>query len=121
MSRDGDALAIVRAYHDAWTAGNHDAAGRCLAEDLVVEVPINSYPTRASFVAALAAFAPLVRHVAVLSSLGGAGEAMLLYDMEVEQLGRLRVAEHFSVSDGQIHRLRQVHDTAAVRAAGFGS
>ena len=120
MSRGGDALAIVRAYHEAWTAGSCDTAGRYLAEDLVVEVPINSYPTRASFVAALTAFAPLVRHVVLLSALDGNGEAMLLYDMEVEQLGRLRVAEHFSVADGQIHRLRQVHDTVAVRAAGFG-
>ncbi len=31
-----------------------------------------------------------------------------------EQLGTLRVA------DGKIARLRQVHDTAPVRAAGFG-
>jgi hypothetical protein len=46
-------------------------------------------------------------------------EAMLLYDLEVEPLGTLRVAEHFTVGGGKITRIRQIHDTAAVRAAGL--
>jgi hypothetical protein len=29
------------------------------------------------------------------------------------------VAEHFTVTAGKIARLRQIHDTAAVRAAGL--
>ena len=44
---------------------------------------------------------------------------MLLYDMAVDRLGTLRVAEHFTVAGGRIIRIRQVHDTAAGRAAGF--
>jgi hypothetical protein len=31
----------------------------------------------------------------------------------------LRVAEHFTVAQGKITRIRQVHDTAALRTAGF--
>ncbi|MGH2869941.1 MAG: hypothetical protein ACRDNK_20530 [Solirubrobacteraceae bacterium] len=46
-------------------------------------------------------------------------KAMLLYDMQVEQLGQLRVVEHFTIADGKIIRLRQIHDTAPVRAAGL--
>ncbi len=46
-------------------------------------------------------------------------EGMLLYDMDVAELGPLRVAEHFTVENGKITRIRQVHDTAALRAAGF--
>ena len=34
-------------------------------------------------------------------------------------IGTLRVAEHFTVGHGKITRIRQVHDTAAVRAAGL--
>jgi hypothetical protein len=48
--------------------------------------------------------------------LSAGNEAILLYDMQVEQLGPLRVVEHFTVADGRITRLRQIHDTAAVRA-----
>jgi ketosteroid isomerase-like protein len=39
--------------------------------------------------------------------------------MEAELFGMLRVAEHFTVADGKITRIRQIHDTAALRAAGF--
>ncbi len=44
---------------------------------------------------------------------------MLLYDLEAQRLGRLRVAEHFTVDCGKITRIRQIHDTTAVRAAGL--
>jgi hypothetical protein len=36
-------------------------------------------------------------------------------------IGVLRVAEHFTVANGRIRLLRQIHDTAALRAAGFGA
>jgi hypothetical protein len=40
--------------------------------------------------------------------------------MQVRDLGDLRVAEHFTIADGMIVKLRQIHDTAPVRAAGLG-
>lgn len=115
------ALDVVREYHRAWTGKNFETAIRLLAPDLAVEVPINAYPTKASFAAALTAFGGLVRSVVLLAELGNETEAMLLYDMDVERLGPLRVAEHFTVVDGRIARIRQIHDTAAVRAAGFAA
>ena len=57
--------------------------------------------------------------VALVSQFAEGDEAMLLYDMVVEPIGALRVAEHFTVSAGRIARIRQVHDTAPLRAAGF--
>jgi hypothetical protein len=33
--------------------------------------------------------------------------------------GSFRVAEHFTVEDGLIIRIRQIHDTYAIRKAGF--
>jgi len=118
MTQDAP-LAVARAYHEGWTGRDFDRAAALLADDLQVEVPINEYPTPASFAAAVTAFGAMTRHVELLAELGGADEAMLLYDMEVEGLGTMRVAEHFTVRDGRIVRVRQVHDTAALRAAGF--
>lgn len=112
-------LAVVRAYHRAWTSKNFDDAVRLLASDLSVEVPVNDYPTKESFAHALIGFGGFVRRVVLLAEFAKENEAMLLYDMEVEGLGELRVAEHFTVTDGRIARVRQIHDTAAVRAAGF--
>jgi ketosteroid isomerase-like protein len=109
------ALATARAYHDAWTAKDFDRAVALLADDLDVEVPINDYPTRQSFAEALRSFGSLVTDVEMLSELAGDGEAMLLYDMQVEGLGEMRIAEHFRVAGGRIVALRQIHDTAALR------
>jgi hypothetical protein len=44
---------------------------------------------------------------------------MLLYDIDIKGLGKIRIAEHLTVAEGRITRIRQVHDTAALRAAGF--
>jgi ketosteroid isomerase-like protein len=116
-----DTAAVVRAYHDAWTSKDFDQAAALLAGDLVVEVPINDYPTAGSFVAALTSFGSLTTRVDLLAEMSAGDEAMLLYDMRVERLGTMRVAEHFTVDAGKIVRIRQVHDTVPVRAAGFGT
>ena len=113
----GAALPVVRRYHDGWTSGNYEQAVDLLSPTLTVEVPINDYPTRESFAQALRGFGELVTSVEVLSELAGEDEAMLLYDMQVQQLGTMRVVEHFTVAAGLITRLRQIHDTAAIRAA----
>ena len=118
-SDSDETLAVVRAYHRGWTAKRFDEAASTLAPDLEVEVPVNHYPTAASFAQALGGFGSLVKRVDLLSELSSGEEAMLLYDMDVEQLGSLRVAEHFTVRRGRICRIRQVHDTAALRSAGF--
>lgn len=116
---DGSALSIATTYHDAWTGGDFDDAAALLSSDLVVEVPVNEYPTAESFADAVRGFGSLARNVELLSAVGGADEAMLLYDMDVDGLGQLRVVEHFTVAAGKIVRVRQIHDTAQLRAAGF--
>ena len=108
---------VVHAYHRAWTTGEFDRAASLLSPSLEVEVPINAYPTREAFADALGEFGSRVDSVTVLSEMQSGDEAMVLYDMEVVGLGELRVVEHFTVSDGVIVRLRQIHDTAAIREA----
>jgi len=114
-----DAAVITRAYHDAWTRKDYAAAAALLAPALVVEVPVNDYPTAESFAAALESFGSVVTRVDLLAVMSDGAEAMLLYDLDAERVGTLRVAEHFTVDDGKITRIRQIHDTAAIRAAGL--
>jgi hypothetical protein len=110
---------VVRRYHDGWSNHRFNDAIALLADELRVEVPVNAYPTRESFAQALVAFGGMAERVELLSELSGDGEAMLLYDMSVTGLGTLRIAEHFTVENGRIVRLRQIHDTVAIRAAGL--
>jgi hypothetical protein len=114
-----DALTVARAYHRAWTTQNFEDAGRHLADALRVEVPINHYSTKAEFLSAVKLTRKMATRVDMLAEFGNAGEALLLYDMQLP-VTDLRVAEHFTVADGQITRIRQIHDTASLRAAGFG-
>jgi hypothetical protein len=73
-------------------------------------VPVNEYPTAESFAAALQGFGSQATRVDLLAAMTDGDDGMLLYDMEVRGLGTLRVAEHFTVQDGKIARLRQIHD-----------
>ena len=114
-----DTAATIRAYYDAWTGGDFGRAAALLAPDLTVEVPVNEYPDAASFAAALQTFGSLATRAELLSAMSAGQEGMLLYDIDVPGLGTLRVAEHLTVGDGLITRIRQIHDTAALRAAGF--
>jgi hypothetical protein len=114
-----ETLLIVREYHRAWTSKNFEEAGRNLADNLKTEVPINTYNSTGEFLEALAGFGQLVTGVDLLAEFSNGDEAMLLYDAVVEPIGTLRVAEHFTVANGRITRIRHVHDTAELRAAGF--
>jgi hypothetical protein len=91
-------LSVARRYHEGWTSKNYEHAIDLIAPTLKVEVPINDYPTAESFAKALRSFGNLVTSVDLLSEMSDGNEAMLLYDMQVERLGTLRVVEHFTVT-----------------------
>jgi ketosteroid isomerase-like protein len=114
-----DTATAVRAYHDARTRRDFATARALLASPLAVEVPVNDYPAAESFAAALAGFGSTVTGAELLAAMTDGDEAMPLYDLAARPAGMLRVAGHFTVADGKITRIRQIHDTVAVRAAGL--
>jgi ketosteroid isomerase-like protein len=114
-----EAAAVVRAYHDAWTSKDFTGAAALLDDALRVEGPINEYSTARSFVPALTSFVSMVSAVKLVAAMSDRDEAMMLYDLDVERLGPLRVVEHYTVAEGKITRIRQILDTVAVRKAGL--
>lgn len=117
--QDDDGLTVARAYHDAWTTRHFDDAAQHLGDALAVEAPINEYPTKRAFLRAVELTRDMASAVNMIAEFGNAREALLMYDLQLP-MTNLRVAEHFTVRDGQITRIRQIHDTAALRAAGMG-
>ena len=117
---DEETLDVVRSYHRAWTTTkDFTAASELLAENLKTDLPVNEYVDKQEFVAAIRGFGSLVSNVRILSVIAGPGEAVMIYDLTMDTLGTLRIAEQFTVAEGKITSIRHVHDTATMRAAGF--
>lgn len=114
-------LEVARRYHRAWTSRNVDAARGLLDPEVETDLPLNDYASREDFAAALAGFGALVNGVELLAEFENGDDALLLYDLEVDGVGSLRIAEQFTVVEGRITRIRMVNDTAALRKAGFGA
>jgi hypothetical protein len=113
-------LDIARAYHRAWTTTkDFKAAAALLSASLRTDLPVNVYDGRREFVEAIAGFGELVSGVTLLSAFASGNDAVLVYDLELAPLGVLRIAEQLVVIGGEITFIRQVHDTATMRAAGF--
>lgn len=110
------ALRIALAYHAAWNRRDYQAAWQLLDEDLIVDVPINSYPTKAAFVEAARYTREMATSVRPFAEFGADGAALLIYDMQLP-VGGLRIAEYFAVAEGRINRIVHVHDTALLRGA----
>lgn len=116
MGTAADPLAVVQEYHRAWTSRDFASAKRYLSPTLETDVPINTYSGPGEWIEAVERTRNMADGVELLSELSNDGEALLLYDMRFPPpLGKLRVAEHFSVSGERITRIRHVHDTYALR------
>jgi len=113
------ALAVARGYHDAWQRRDYQAAWQLLSDDLAIEVPVNSYDSKAAFAEAAQRTREMAAAVRPLAEFGNDAEAVLLYDLALP-IGDLRIAEYFRVSGGRITQITHIHDTAALRAAGAG-
>jgi hypothetical protein len=79
--RDRKALTVVRAYPRAWSTKDLESVGRYLADDLRVEVPINSYRGKGYLLRAVRRTAEVTSKVTLLAEIGSDEEAILLYDM----------------------------------------
>jgi hypothetical protein len=120
MNEPEQTLEVVRSYHRAWTTTkDFSAASKLLAEGLETDLPTNLYAGKQEFVEAIRGFGQLVSSVRILSEYARPGEAVLVYDLVTGPIGTLRIAEQYTVVEGKITFIRQVHDTATMRAAGF--
>ena len=110
---------IVRGYHDAWMAGEVDAAGAYLAETVVNPAPFNHYSpaprSRADYLAFLRGFRQRVTSVDLISALYGQDEATLVYEVHTSTPTGARTfptAEHFRLTDGRIARVLLIFNAA---------
>lgn len=58
-------------------------------------------------------------NITLLAKFGNDNEVILLYDLTLEPIGKLRIAEHFKVEKNKVVFIRHVHDTYELRKYGF--
>jgi N-acetyltransferase len=108
------ALDVARAYHDAWEDRSYETAWALLDATLTVDVPINSYASKADFIEAARWTREAATSVTRPAEFGAEQQAVLIYDMSLP-VGTLRIAECFRVENGRITAITYIHDTAALR------
>lgn len=110
------ALAVARAFLDAWTAQDFETAGRYLADDLVFDGPIAHYRSAQEFLEGSRPFAARLRPGwSEVVAFGGDTHALLLYDLLLVTGDTMRVADHYVVSAGRIQAEQILWDTGVRR------
>lgn len=112
-------IELVRAFFDAWTSKDFSAAWPLIDDSIVVESPLARYEDSATFKSALTGLASQVSAVKLLAAMSSQDEAMMLYDLQIEGLGELRVFELSTVAEDKIKHVQQVYDSVEVRKAGM--
>jgi hypothetical protein len=99
-------LDIAIAYFNAWTNKDYIGAAALLCDNPVFETPINLYSSKDAFMQAVAMTSELIEKIDMLASLGNDKECILLYDLNMPSLGKLRIAEHFIIQHEKIVMIR---------------
>lgn len=106
------ALDIAVAFLDAWTKGDFEKAGTHLAEDFVFDGPIAHYTSASGFLAGSRRFIEAIQPGwTKVAAFGDDREALLLYDLTLRTGAPLRIADHYTVSNGQIRAETILWDT----------
>lgn len=104
------ALGVARAYHQAWTSGDMDAALSHVADDVVFDTPAGQLVGADALSAFMGPFAASLTSSRLLAAHGSEDQALLLYDTHNPGVPSAPAAELYEVRDGRITRGRIVFD-----------
>jgi len=112
-------LDIALTYFKAWSNKDFESAAENLSENITFEMPINAYATKEAFMEAVKFTGMHCSDIKLLAQFGNTEEALLLYDMVLNPIGKMRIAEYFKIHNKKIIKIYHIHDTADLRKAGF--
>jgi ketosteroid isomerase-like protein len=116
------ALEVARAYYQAWTGKNVEAAMDHLADDIVCDAPAGRIQGIEAYREFLGPFAQMLIDTELLAAFGDDTTAVLVYDTRTPPVPSGPGAECLTVRDGKIVHNLFIFDRlpfeAARRAAG---
>lgn len=118
MSEHPTPLTICRAFLEAWTSHDMDAAARYVAEDVRFDGPIQHSTGIELYMDGLIPFAQTVTGLTILAAFGDDKSALIVHEVTTAPFGTVTMAELFTVKSGKIQAHRATFDTYELRRAG---
>lgn len=110
MTATSTALETALAYYRTWTGGDFDKAMIHVADDVVCESPFGRFEGAAAFREFFGPFAERLISASLIAEFGDEESALIMYDTKTPLVASGVAAEHMTVRDGRITRIRMVFD-----------
>lgn len=107
----------VENYYASWSRGalDREKYNQAIAANLEFRGSIDSVDGRDNFWGGVQEFTAIVDSVTFHTTVIDGNEAFVLYDAMTKPAGEMRFAEHFTVEDGKISKIRLVFDSHKLR------
>lgn len=105
-----DPLAVVQAYHEAWTSGDVESALTHLADDVRCFAPDEDVTTKGDWQVYLASFVPMLTGAPEHARMVDGSRVALWYFPQTDVTTTTLANELFTVDDGQIVEIRLAFD-----------
>ena len=115
--RPSPALQVARAYYQAWTGKDIDAAMGHVAHDIVCDAPAGRIQGAEAYRRFLGPFAGMLLGSELLAAFGDDTTAVLVYDTRTPPVASAPGAEWLTVRDGRIVYNRFIFDRLPFEAA----
>ncbi|TWP48017.1 nuclear transport factor 2 family protein [Lentzea tibetensis] len=114
---DRTALVTALAYHRAWTGHDFELAMTYVAPDIVVDAPAGRLEGAQAFRAFMGPFERMLTASELVAAFGDEETAVLMYRTETVVVPDAPGAEHLTIHNGLITRMRIVFDRLPFEAA----
>ncbi|MEO7751864.1 MAG: nuclear transport factor 2 family protein [Terracoccus sp.] len=113
-----EAVAVVEAYHRAWTTGDVDRALEHVAEESRCSAPGSDVMTKQDWARYLGGFAPRLTGAPEHARMADGDRVALWYFPQTEATTSTLASELFTVRDGQIVEIHLAFDRLGYQPAG---
>ena len=122
MTEQSASATIARAFTEAWTSRDLDAAARYVAEEVVFDGPLGHVEGKQAYLDGLKGLAQAVdlTGARVLAAFGDDTQALIMYDLITGRFGTLTCAKLLTIRDGMIETDRLTFDAYEIKKARSG-
>ncbi|HEU0167420.1 MAG TPA: nuclear transport factor 2 family protein [Chloroflexota bacterium] len=107
---DSPALAVSRAYYEAWTSHDFERAMTYIADDIVCQAPAGELRGAEAFRGFMGPFTEILTRSNLIAAFGDGEKAVLMYDADTRPVKDAPGAECHTVRDGKIVHIRIIFD-----------